>query len=175
MLAAYFALYESFVTCFQLHGAERLDQELGVYYQWFFSYNKLYELVPAKDVPTTVEKAQVVAVLELVAALPVVVMRNKLWGLCLLSYFYMVAVRGHLQLNTPYVPVVLTMFGFSHVALVATVFTGFTSGAGSEETATTEEEQTPETTEEDKPKGAQTATGGSSKNKTNKKKKTKAS
>ena len=172
MLAAYFALYESFVTCFQLHGAEKLDAELGVYYEWFFKYNKLYDLLPAKDVATTIEKAQVVAVLELVAALPVVLMRNKLWGLCLLSWFYMVSVRGHLQLKTPYVPVILTMFGFTHVALVATVFTTFASGAASEETAT--EEEKPEGVEEDKPKEGQKAAEGSSKKKS-KKKKTKSS
>ena len=29
------------------------------------------------------------------------------------------AVRGHTQLQTPYVPVAFTMFGFSHVALLA--------------------------------------------------------
>jgi len=171
MLAAYFALYESFVTCFQLHGAERLDQELGLYYEWFFRYNKLYDLVPAKDVPTTIEKAQVVAVIELVAALPVVVMRNKLWGLCLLSWFYMVAVRGHLQLKTPYIPVVLTMFGFCHVALVANVFTTFASGdSGSQEEIAIGEER-PENSHEDKVKGTQTTMEGGPKKKSNKKKK----
>lgn len=169
MLAAYFALYESFVTCFQLHGAEKLDSELGTYFEWFFRYNNLYELVPAKDVPTTAEKAQVVAVLELIAALPVVMMRNKLWGLCLLSWFYMVAVRGHLQLRTPYVPVVLTMFGFSHVALVATVFSGFATGGSSEENDNTEEDQIPENAEEN-PKQEQRARGGGSKKKSTKKK-----
>ena len=124
MFAAYFALYESYLYCFQPNGPEKLEEELGPYFEWFFRYNNLYALIPAKDVATVSEKAQFVAVLELVAALPVVVMRNKLYGLCLLSWFYMVSVRGHVLLQTPYVPVVLTMFGFSHVALVAHVLGG---------------------------------------------------
>ena len=171
MFAAYFALYESYLFCFQPNGSAKLEEELGDYFEWFFRHNNLYALIPANEVSTTSEKAQFVAVLQLAAALPVVVMRNKLYGLCLLSWFYMVAVRGHLMLKTPYVPVVLTMFGFSHVALVTHLLSGFFSG--SSETETTQDEDgspsTP-TAEDIKPSEGTKTTQGGSKKKSSKKK-----
>ena len=169
MFAAYFALYESYLFCFQPNGPDKLQEELGDYFEWFFEYNNLYALIPAHEVSTTSEKAQFVAVLQLVAALPVVVLNNKLYGLCLLSWFYMVAVRGHLMLKTPYVPVVLTMFGFTHVSLVAHLLSGVFSSS-SEETTPADEAEATTTTEDDK-KPTNTQQGGSKKKSSKKKSK----
>lgn len=169
MFAAYFALYESYLFCFQPNGPDKLQEELGDYFEWFFEYNNLYALIPAHEVSTVSEKAQFVAILQLVAALPVVVLSSKLYGLCLLSWFYMVAVRGHLMLKTPYVPVVLTMFGFTHVSLVAHLLSGVLTSS-SEETSPTGEGEATTGTEEEKQSPTDTQQQGGSKKKSSKKK-----
>ena len=64
--------------------------------------------------------------------------RNKLFGLVFLSLFYQVAVRGHTQLQTPYVPVAFTMFGFSHVALLAKMLEEYLPSSEEEATGAVE-------------------------------------
>lgn len=128
VFAAYYAIFESFVGYTQPYGTETLEQELGPYYNWFIAQQSylmahLPDQITASDwMSTTSGQAQVVAILEFAVALPVVVAPRgssiHLAGLCLLSWYYMSAVRGHLALRTTYVPAAMTMFGFSHVALL---------------------------------------------------------
>lgn len=184
LFAAYFAIYESYVGFFQPNGVEQLENELGTYYEWFFRYNRLDAvLLPllqdgmglSVTTTTTSDQAKVVAVLQLLAALPVVIVpsRHRLYGLCLLSWFYMVAVRGHLSLQTPYVPVVGTMFGFTHVALLTHVLGGFFASTTTTTTATTT--TTTDTEGDDAPteeaKAPQTESSSSSSTKKGKNKK----
>ena len=172
--AAYFALYESYLLCFQPNGTEKLEAELGPYIEWFFQYNHLDQWIPAQDVSTISEKAQFIAVLQMIAALPVVLFtNNKLFGLCLLSWFYMTAVRGHVQLQTPYVPVVLTMFGFTHVALVTHLLGGVFSGWGNNSGSSSGDETT-ETTTEQEATATQDKNEAKSKSKTQNRKKKKS-
>ena len=122
LFAAYFAVYESFVGYMQPYGAETLEREMGPFYNWFVQENHLAAYAPSDWLSSTAAQAQLVSILEFAAALPVILASRgtaiHLGGLCLLSWYYMSAVRGHVALQTSYVPVAMTMFGFSHVALL---------------------------------------------------------
>ena len=69
-ITAYFALYESYIMCFKQPSS--LDDELGAYYEWIIRNYRLEYFVPTKDVSTTSEKAQFIAVLQAAAALSVI-------------------------------------------------------------------------------------------------------
>lgn len=122
LFAAYFAVYESFVGYMQPYGTETLEREMGPFYNWFVQENHLAAYAPSDWLSSTSAQAQLVSILECAAALPVILASRgtaiHLGGLCLLSWYYMSAVRGHVTLQTNYVPVAMTMFGFSHVALL---------------------------------------------------------
>ena len=136
LFAAYFAVYEAYLGYFQPAGQEALEDELGDFYTWFFEQNNLGKVFAEAE--TTSDKAQCIAVVQLVGALATVFMSQKLLGLCILSWYYMSAARGHVFLKTKYVPVVLTMFGFTHVSLLTNLLSGLISSP--EETPSSLEE-----------------------------------
>jgi membrane protein implicated in regulation of membrane protease activity len=165
--AAFFAVYEAYAGFFHPKGVETLEAELGVYYDLVYQQNDLFgKIPPGIPVETTSDKAKVLAVFQLIAALATILMEQKIIGLCLLSGFYMVATRAHLMLQTPYVPVAMTMFGFSHVSLLTHML-----GALLPSSATTPDVTVVETTEE-QPEETTTKQVGSTKKKGKKKGKT---
>jgi hypothetical protein len=173
--AAYFALYESYIMCFKQ--PPTLEEELGTYYLWFIKYSSLDKLAASTgiaDMTTTSEQAQFVAIWQMLAALAVILLRNKLYGLCLFSWFYMTAVRGHVMLQTKYVPVVMTMFGFTHVALVALVLGSWLGDSESSSAGETTADESMPRNKDENDNTTETKAAETRRKKTNPKKKAKA-
>jgi hypothetical protein len=165
--AAFFAVYEAYAGFFHPQGVETLEAELGPYYDLVYQQNDLFGKIPfGIPVETTGDKAKVMAVFQFVAALTTILLEQKIVGLCLLSGFYMIAIRAHLELQTPYIPVVMTMFGFSHVSLLT-----YMLGALLPSSAATPDVTLVETTEE-QPEETTTKQVASTKKKGKKKGKT---
>mmetsp|Transcript_24135 Transcript_24135/g.66882 ORF Transcript_24135/g.66882 Transcript_24135/m.66882 type:complete len:185 (+) Transcript_24135:163-717(+) len=172
LFAAYFAVYEAYLGYFQPRGPEALETELGPFYEWFFAQNDYLNHIffsGMEGSPSISEKAQLLAVLQVIAALTTVFVQQKLLGLCMLSWYYMSAARGHATLQTPYMPVVLTMFGFTHVSLVAHLLGGVLSSSPEEINATVAQAlgEAPEAQGEKKDASTKSAKKGKKKKKSN--------